>query len=115
VAARRGYWYRKTRRKLIELTEKSINISHSLFMHNNHYYNAGLLSGRFQGRNEMQVERDTYREKYYSFIEKFNSTHKEKEDLHEKLDKENKNLYKKLNKVIEENEDLCEKLEMATN
>jgi len=113
VAARRGYWYRKTRRKLIELTEKSINISHSLFMHNNHYYNAGLLSGRFQGRNEMQVERDAYREKYYSFIEKFNSTHKEKEDLHEKLDKENKNLYKKLNKVIEENEDLREKLEMA--
>jgi len=108
------------KRKLIELAEKSINVSHSLFSNNYRYYNAGLITGRFQGRDELQVERDDYREKYYLFIKKFNVTRKENDDLCEKLDKVNKDwkdnedLRKKLVMVNEDNEDLRVKLEMVT-
>jgi len=59
-------------------------------MYIKHYYNAGLSTGRFQGRDELQVERNDYREKYCLFIKKFNDTHKENNDLCKKFEKVNK-------------------------
>jgi len=112
-AAQRGYWYRKIRRKYIEQLEKSISITQSLFTYISLYYNAGLTTGRSQGRDEVQAERDDYREKYWLFIKKFNITRKENEELCEKLEKvikdskENEDSHKKHEK---ENKELHEKL-----
>jgi len=117
-AAQRSYWYRKIRRKYIEQLEKSISITQSLFTYISLYYNAGLTTGWSQGRDEVQAERDDYREKYWLFIKKFNITRKENEVLCEKLEKvindskENEDSHKKHEK---ENKELHEKLKKKGN
>jgi len=83
--ARRGYWYRKLKKVLHTQTGEIALIKHKLQLHLNDrqlYFDMG----KAQGRNEIQKDRDAFRNKYLDYVRRFNSTKQEYDTIKQEFD-----------------------------
>jgi len=107
-AARRGYWYRKTKKSIHIQALEITTLKHLLLIHTNEkrfYFDLG----KEQGMEEIRKEKDVVRNKYLDFVKKFNTANEENNTLKEVLDCAKKELHE----VKQENEDIKEEYDDA--
>jgi len=82
-AARRGYWYRKTKKVVLLQSIEIITLKHFVQLYQN---NIQLYCKSVKENNKLQRNRDVYRDKYLDYIHKFNTVKSEKDKIEQERD-----------------------------
>jgi len=82
-AARRGYWYRKTKKVVLLHSIEIISLKHFVQLYRNYLQ---LYCESFDENNKLQRNRDAFRDKYLDYIRKFNTVKSEKEKIEQERD-----------------------------